>query len=169
MKEGQGHLDIRSNSETFIKNGGGTETYIDCIDGSYVRLMHNTATKLETTSTGIDVTGEITADALTINSSGVQIGTVLQSTSTTSARLALMDANTTAASQVGIGATGNTLGLYAGGGLPKVVVSGTGIDVTGTVTADGLTVDGTSDVNLGSDGSTFASLSGASAGRKLRH
>jgi hypothetical protein len=136
---GTGHLKIQATNLKLQDVDG--NNYIDCIDGSYVRLMHNTATKLETTSTGIDVTGEITADALTINSSGVQIGTVLQSTSTTSARLALMDANTTAASQVGIGATGNTLGLYAGGGLPKVVVSGTGIDVTGTVTADGLTVD----------------------------
>ena len=33
--------------------------YIDCIDGSYVRLMHNANTKLETTATGIDVTGDI--------------------------------------------------------------------------------------------------------------
>ena len=138
---GTGHLKIQATNLKLQDVDG--NNYIDCIDGSYVRLMHNTATKLETTSTGIDVTGEITADALTINSSGVQIGTVLQSTSTTSARLALMDANTTAASQVGIGATGNTLGLYAGGGLPKVVVSGTGIDVTGTVTADGLTSQGT--------------------------
>jgi hypothetical protein len=80
-------------------------------------------TPLVVSPTGIDVTGEITADALTINSAGVQIGTILQSTSTTSARLALMDANTTSSSQVGIGATGNTLGLYAAGGTPKVVVS----------------------------------------------
>jgi len=116
----------------------------------------NGTQKLLLDSTGIDVTGEITADALTINSSGVQIGTVLQSTSTTSARLALMDANTTAASQVGIGATGNTLGLYAAGGLPKVVVSATGIDVTGTATMDGLTVANTAVIAGDFDGGTAA-------------
>ena len=55
--------------------------------------------------------------------------------------------------------------FYAGS--PKFNTTSTGIDVTGTVTADGLTVDGTVDVNLGSDGSNIASLSGASAGRKL--
>jgi len=54
-----------------------------------------------------------------------------------------MDANTTSGSQVGIGATGNTLGLYAAGGTPKVVVSATGIDVTGTATMGGLDVDST--------------------------
>ena len=49
----------------------------------------------------------------------------------------------------------------------RLATTSTGIDVTGTVTSDGLTVDGTVDVNLGSDGSNIASLSGASAGRKL--
>ena len=49
----------------------------------------------------------------------------------------------------------------------QLATTNTGIDVTGTVTADGLTVDGTVDVNFGSDGSNIASLSGASAGRKL--
>jgi hypothetical protein len=49
----------------------------------------------------------------------------------------------------------------------KLATTSTGVDVTGTVTADGLSVDGTVDVNLGSDGSPIASLSGASAGRKL--
>ena len=43
----------------------------------------------------------------------------------------------------------------------KLATTATGIDVTGTVTADGLTV------NKGSDGSDIVSLTGASAGRYL--
>ena len=136
---GTGGLRLLADADTAIRAADNSTAR--AIFGGDVKLYHSGNQKLATTSTGIDVTGEITADALTINSSGVQIGTVLQSTSTTSARLALMDANTTAASQVGIGATGNTLGLYASGGLPKVVVSDTGIDVTGTVVADGLILE----------------------------
>ena len=145
---GAGSLKIRSDgSGVLIQGSNGDNLIFADVGDDVVKLFADGGNiKLATTATGIDVTGEITADALTINSSAAQIGTVLQSTSTTSARLALMDANTTAASQVGIGATGNTLGLYAAGGSPRVVVSGTGIDVTGTATVDGLTVDGNASV-----------------------
>ena len=157
---GTGDLRIQGTNLRLMSEDGAN--YLYAVQDAYTKLYYNGAEKLATTSTGIDVTGEITADALTINSSGVQIGTILQSTSTISARLSLMDANTTAASQVGIGATGNTLGLYASGGSPKVVVSGTGIDVTGTATMDGLTS------HTGSNATDIASLSGSAAGRALK-
>ena len=60
---GTGHLKIQATNLKLQDVDG--NNYIDCIDGSYVRLMHNTATKLETTSTGIDVTGVITTDGMT--------------------------------------------------------------------------------------------------------
>ena len=41
--------------------------YVNCIDGGYVRLAYAGATALETTSTGIDVTGTVTADGLTVD------------------------------------------------------------------------------------------------------
>ena len=62
---------------------------------------------------------------LHINSGGVQIGALIQSASAVSARLALMDANTSSSSQVGTGATGNNLGLYAGG-ASRVTVDSSG-------------------------------------------
>jgi len=58
---------------------------------------------------------------LHVNSAGVQIGALIQSTSTLSSRLSLMDANTTSSAKVGIGATGDTLGLYAGGSARATV------------------------------------------------
>jgi hypothetical protein len=58
---------------------------------------------------------------LHVNSAGVQVGAVIQSTSTLSSRLSLMDANTTSSAKVGIGATGDTLGLYAGGSVRATV------------------------------------------------
>jgi len=39
--------------------------YIRCIDGGAVELYNNAGVKLATTSTGVDVTGEITTDGLT--------------------------------------------------------------------------------------------------------
>jgi hypothetical protein len=64
---GTGHLKIQATNLKLQDVDG--NNYIDCIDGSYVRLMHNTATKLETTATGIDVTGTVTADGLTVDNS----------------------------------------------------------------------------------------------------
>ena len=61
---GTGHLKIQATNLKLQDVDG--NNYIDCIDGSYVRLMYNTATKLETTSTGIDVTGNISADGFTV-------------------------------------------------------------------------------------------------------
>ena len=40
--------------------------YVNCIDGGYVRLAYAGATALETTSTGIDVTGTAVTDGLTV-------------------------------------------------------------------------------------------------------
>ncbi|BAQ90406.1 hypothetical protein [uncultured Mediterranean phage uvMED] len=56
---GTGHLKIQATNLKLQDESG--NNYIDMIDGSYVRLMHNANPKLETTSTGIDVTGTVTA------------------------------------------------------------------------------------------------------------
>jgi hypothetical protein len=61
---GTGHLKIQATNLKLQDESG--NNYIDMIDGSYVRLMHNANTKLETTSTGIDVTGTVTSDGLTV-------------------------------------------------------------------------------------------------------
>jgi len=66
---GTGHLKIQAANLKLQDVDG--NNYIDCIDGSYVRLMHNTATKLETTATGVDVTGTVTADGLTVETASV--------------------------------------------------------------------------------------------------
>ena len=73
---GTGPLDIRSNSETFIKNGGGTETLAHFANNGAVTLYHDNAAKLATTSTGIDVTGTVTADGLTVDGNGAFTGKI---------------------------------------------------------------------------------------------
>jgi len=52
-------------SNLSIKSWDGAESYIDCVDNSYVQLRHDNAVKLATTATGVDVTGSVTCDGFT--------------------------------------------------------------------------------------------------------
>ena len=60
---GTGNLKLEG-TNIELNNGAGTKTYILATDGGAVSLRHNDVTKLATTSTGIDVTGTATSDAL---------------------------------------------------------------------------------------------------------
>jgi hypothetical protein len=50
-----------------FRNADVTKTYLLMTDGGPVDLYHNNALKLATTATGIDVTGTVTADGLTVD------------------------------------------------------------------------------------------------------
>ena len=65
---GTGNLLIQGATDIVLEDTSGAN-YFRGVSGSYVRLYHNNSTKLETTSTGIDVTGTVTADGLTVESS----------------------------------------------------------------------------------------------------
>ncbi|MGB0143081.1 MAG: hypothetical protein ACPF8W_08360, partial [Luminiphilus sp.] len=65
---GTGDLRIRANN-LLLKNASG-EDYITATSNGSVSIAYDNATKLATTSTGIDVTGTVTADGLTVDSSG---------------------------------------------------------------------------------------------------
>ena len=59
-----GNLTLAGN-DVQITNGAMNETHIDCNNNGSVDLYHNNVKKLETTATGVDVTGVITTDGLT--------------------------------------------------------------------------------------------------------
>jgi hypothetical protein len=63
---GTGNLRIRANSSLSIQKYTGETMGVFTADGS-VLLAHDNATKFETTSSGIDVTGTVTADGLTVD------------------------------------------------------------------------------------------------------
>ena len=63
---GTGNLKLEG-TNIELNNGAGTKTYILATDGGAVSLRHNDATKLATTATGIDVTGTVVADGLTVD------------------------------------------------------------------------------------------------------
>ena len=62
---GTGNLLIRA-SNLSLQNADGTN-YISAISGGAITLYHNNVAKLATTSTGVNVTGTVTADGLTVS------------------------------------------------------------------------------------------------------
>jgi hypothetical protein len=70
---GTGSLYIDGSSEIFLRGQSGFSNMIKAIDGAAVELYHNNSPKLETTSTGIDVTGTVTADGLTVDTDTLHV------------------------------------------------------------------------------------------------
>ena len=64
--QGTGNLRILG-ANIAISNAAGTENHIVCYDNGAVELSYDDVTKIATTSTGIDVTGTVTADGLTVD------------------------------------------------------------------------------------------------------
>jgi hypothetical protein len=94
-----------------------------------VELYYDDSLKLATTATGIDVTGGITSSGnLTVNGADVTI---------TANIIHSGDGDTY------FGFNANDSYRVVTGGTQRLLVNSSGIDVTGTVTADGLTVLGT--------------------------
>jgi hypothetical protein len=95
---GTGALYIQGTSGVFIRSADGGENLAAFTDDGAATLYHNNAAKLATTSTGVDVTGTVTADDLDLS-----VGTAgdgIQVTSTGANYLNLgFDTNRTGASQ----------------------------------------------------------------------
>jgi len=66
---GDGSLFIQGESQIVLGNVGNIESYAIFNTDGAVQLRHNNTQKFTTTSSGIDVTGTVTADALTVSSS----------------------------------------------------------------------------------------------------
>ena len=59
---GTGNLRLQG-TNLFLQNAGGTKNYLGAINSGAVTLYHDNAAKLATTSTGIEVTGQVITDA----------------------------------------------------------------------------------------------------------
>jgi len=66
---GTGDLLIRGGADIKLQNGTGTRTYATFTNSGDAQIYHNNALKLATTATGIDVTGSVVADGLTVEAS----------------------------------------------------------------------------------------------------
>ncbi len=73
---GTGNLRIDASS-FYVRNSGGTKIAIDAIDGAEVALRYDGSKKLETTSTGVDITGNVvvsgTVDGRDIATDGTKL------------------------------------------------------------------------------------------------
>ena len=139
-----------------IRNYGTNENVITSTANAEVTLYHNASPKLATTSTGIDVTGRITTDGLT-TSADINFGDDDKALFGAGNDLKIYHSanNQSYIHETGTGdlnILATNLKLQDSGGSTKVLVNSAGIDVTGTVTSDGLTVN---NVSVGDTVATF--------------
>jgi hypothetical protein len=145
-ENGTGNLYIGSNNGAGVYIQGSGETLASFVDDGAVTLNYDNTARLATTSTGIDVTGDVVSDGLTTNedqsglmtlgrfSSGFAYSLIRPSTNATGLEIRTFGGNATARFL-----NSGVAELY-NNASKKLETTATGIDVTGTVTADNLTV-----------------------------
>ena len=164
---GTGNLYIASN-QLIINNAANSENMARFVENGAATLYYDGSAKLATTSTGIDVTGVITTDGMT-TSADINFGDNDKAMFGASDDLQIYhDGSNSRIKEVGTGSllldadslylrntSGDSYfqGLNGGAanvfynGSVKLATTSTGIDVTGTVVADGMTTS--ADINFG--------------------
>ena len=158
--QGTGKLVLKGNTAVEIRGTNGEDLAGFNMNGA-VNLYHNNAPKFATTSSGIDITGNAVFDdngkAMFGAGNDLQIyhdgsNSYIEDTGTGNLRMK-------GATKVQLLADNNEdmLHAIAGGAVElyydnskKLDTTSTGVDVTGTLTSDGLTVDGDVTLNDGS-------------------
>jgi hypothetical protein len=143
---GTGGLKIDSNGPDITLRVNATETAIVANSNGSVDLYYNNAEKLATTTTGIDVTGTVVADSLNVGTTSDAYSSIfITSSATGESELRMGDTDTDAGS-IAYTNSNDTM-TFRAAAAARMTLASTGIDVTGTVTADGLTVDSGSGAN----------------------
>ena len=122
------------------------ENYFVAINNGASYVFHDGLAKLATTTSGIDVTGIATMDGLAVGTTSDAYSQVLINSSTTGESELRMGDTDTDAGSIAYTNSNDTMTFRAAAGA-RMSLNSTGIDVTGTVTSDGLTVDGDARVN----------------------
>ncbi len=170
LAQGEPALDL-TNKRLYTEDSGGTVIEVGTNPGASgaVTLNHSGSAKLATTATGIDVTGVITTDGMT-TSADINFGDNDKAIFGADSDLQIYhDGSASYIADTGTG----TLNIKASGSIrlrgndtdellarfnengsnqfyydssEKLATTATGIDVTGTVVSDGLTVDGSTTI-----------------------
>ena len=139
-ESGGGSLYIQG-TELNLTNSAGTSTYANFVDGGAAFIRHAGSTKLATTSTGVDITGNLTAGYLAVGTTSDSYSQILINSSTTGESELRMGDTDTDAGSVSYTNSNDTMTFRAAAGA-RMALNSTGLDVTGTLTSDGLTVAG---------------------------
>jgi hypothetical protein len=166
--QGTGNIKILAD-DFVLKNSADTANMIVALTGGAATLYHDGDTRLATTSTGVDITGDATfADngkAIFGAGSDLQIyhdgaKSVIQDAGTgnlelqSSAQITFW--NAARDKVLAVFRDGEYNKLYYNG-EEKLATTSTGVDITGTLTSDGLTVDGVTYLN-DADATAIASI-----------
>jgi hypothetical protein len=141
---GTGQLRLQSDLVALRTTNG--ETSITATQDAGVSIRHNNITKLATTSTGIDVTGTVVANDLTLGDASPTINF-------NDSDLANLNHYITSASNANLYYAADSAAVATGKhvfttqNIERFEISSTGIDVTGVITTDGLTTS--ADINFG--------------------
>ena len=171
-EKGTGSLYIKG-TQLRMQATDGT-TYLEANDGGALTIKHDGSTKLATTSTGIDVTGDVSlgdngkakfgaGNDLQIYHSGSESRIDENGAGNLKINADNLEIYNSASSEAK--AKFNTNGsvqLYYDN-AEKLATTSTGIDVTGTVSADGLTVDGNAVVNNATNATLQLQATGGNA------
>ena len=82
IKEGGSGNFAIDGTNIFVRNGAGTANMAAFVDGGAATLYHNSSDKLATTSTGVNITGTLSSDGLTVDAAN---GLVLDTSGATEA------------------------------------------------------------------------------------
>ena len=190
---GTGSLYLRSDGGAINLGTTGGDYFIRAFNGGKVGLYYNTQEKLATTSTGVDITGVLTTDGID-TSADITFGDNDKAIFGAGSDLQIYhDGSNSIIEDVGDGyldiktngqyillrnTDGNNLAYFETGGGShlywngvsglgrKLQTTSTGVDITGTLTSDGLTVNTTSAVTAsfsrdGTDGDAVQIFNGA--------
>jgi hypothetical protein len=102
-------------------------------------VYHTLLAKLATTATGIDVTGSIVADGLSIGTTADAYSAIFITSSVTGESELRMGDTDTDAGSISYTNVNDTM-TFRAAAASRLTINSTGIDVTGTATMDGLTV-----------------------------
>jgi len=68
-ENGTGQLVVNA-TNLYLRNSDNTQDYLTAVESGATKLLYADAVKLATTSTGVDITGTLTSDGLTVDGSG---------------------------------------------------------------------------------------------------
>ena len=151
-EQGTGVLYIRGSAGVYIMKYDNTETLASFLHDDGVYLYHNNLEKFKTTSTGIDVTGTVTADGLTVNSSEVLFDNTGGDFTLKLNTNAVGDKN-----EIIMGDTGTPLAKFGVGGTANDIITGSdgqdfNIGTAGGGRAINLSTDNFASVEMKLDG-----------------